>query len=65
MTFEQFMDKKGYGFNDFDRCYEMEELIKEYAKEIARKAVEASQNPKILNTREGFNFDEWFKTIEL
>ncbi len=31
MTFEKFMDENGYGYSDFDRCEEMENLIEEYA----------------------------------
>lgn len=32
-TFEEYMNQRGYGWNDFDRAYEMESLIEQYAEE--------------------------------
>lgn len=30
-TFEEFLNERGYSWNDFDRTYEMKGLIEEYA----------------------------------
>jgi hypothetical protein len=32
-TFSEYLDKMGYSWNDFDRTYEMENLIEQYANE--------------------------------
>ena len=31
--FEEYLDKMGYSWNDFDRPYEMQNLIEQYADE--------------------------------
>jgi hypothetical protein len=33
MTFEEYLNKMGYSWNDFDHTYEMEGLIEQYANE--------------------------------
>jgi hypothetical protein len=38
-TFEEYLDKMGYGWNDFDRTYEMENLIEQYADEKIKQAL--------------------------
>jgi len=38
-TFEEYLDKMGYGWNDFDRTYEMEGLIEQYANERINQAL--------------------------
>jgi hypothetical protein len=38
-TFEEYLDKMGYGWNDFDRTYEMENLIEQYADERIKQAL--------------------------
>lgn len=38
-TFEEYLDKMGYGWNDFDRTYEMENLIEQYADERVNQAL--------------------------
>lgn len=38
-TFEEYLDKMGYGWNDFDRTYEMENLIEQYADEKVKQAL--------------------------
>ena len=37
--FEDYLDKMGYGWNDFDRPYEMQNLIEQYADEKAKQAL--------------------------
>ena len=41
-TFEEYLEKMGYGWNDFDRTYEMENLIEQYANERVKKALSIS-----------------------
>jgi hypothetical protein len=38
-TFEEYLDKMGYSWNDFDRTYEMEGLIEQYANERINQAL--------------------------
>ena len=38
-TFEEYLDKMGYSWNDFDRTNEMENLIEQYADEKAKQAL--------------------------
>ena len=38
-TFEEYLDKMGYSWNDFDRTYEMENLIEQYADERVKQAL--------------------------
>ena len=38
-TFEEYLDKMGYSWNDFDRAYEMEGLIEQYADERIKQAL--------------------------
>lgn len=38
-TFEEYLDKMGYSWNDFDRTYEMENLIEQYADEKVKQAL--------------------------
>ena len=38
-TFEEYLDKMGYNWNDFDRTYEMESLIEQYADEKVKQAL--------------------------
>jgi len=38
-TFEEYLDKMGYSWNDFDRTYEMEGLIEQYANERISQAL--------------------------
>lgn len=37
--FEEYLDKMGYSWNDFDRTYEMENLIEQYADEKVKQAL--------------------------
>ena len=37
-TFEEYLDKMGYSWNDFDRTYEMEGLIEQYVDERIKQA---------------------------
>ena len=37
--FEDYLDKMGYSWNDFDRPYEMQNLIEQYADEKAKEAL--------------------------
>lgn len=37
--FEEYLDKMGYSWNDFDRTYEMANLIEQYADEKAKQAL--------------------------
>lgn len=45
--FEEFLDRMGYGLNDFDSAYQLLNLIEQYAEskreEIERKAYEAGK----------------------
>jgi hypothetical protein len=38
-TFEEYLEKMGYSWNDFDRTYEMENLIEQYADEKVKQAL--------------------------
>ena len=38
-TFEEYLDKMGYSWNDFDRTNEMENLIEQYADEKVKQAL--------------------------
>ena len=38
-TFEEYLEKMGYSWNDFDRTYEMENLIEKYADEKIKQAL--------------------------
>jgi formylmethanofuran dehydrogenase subunit E len=38
-TFSEYLDKMGYSWNDFDRTYEMENLIEQYANERVTEAL--------------------------
>jgi hypothetical protein len=38
-TFEEYLDKMGYSWNDFDRTHEMEGLIEQYADERINEAL--------------------------
>lgn len=38
-TFEEYLDKMGYSWNDFDCTYEMENLIEQYADEKVKQAL--------------------------
>lgn len=38
-TFEKYLEKMGYSWNDFDRTYEMENLIEQYADEKVKQAL--------------------------
>jgi hypothetical protein len=38
-TFEKYLDKMGYSWNDFDRTYEMGNLIEKYADERVKQAL--------------------------
>ena len=38
-TFEEYLNKMGYSWNDFDRTYEMENLIEQYADEKVKQAL--------------------------
>lgn len=38
-TFKEYLDKMGHSWNDFDRTYEMENLIEQYADEKVKKAL--------------------------
>ena len=38
-TFVEYLDKMGYSWNDFDRTYEMENLIEQYADERVNQAL--------------------------
>lgn len=38
-TFEEYLKKMGYSWNDFDRTYEMENLIEQYADEKVKQAL--------------------------
>lgn len=38
-TFEEYLDKMGYSWNDFDRTNEMEGLIEQYADERVKQAL--------------------------
>lgn len=38
-TFEEYLEKMGYSWNDFDRTYEMENLIEQYADEKVKLAL--------------------------
>ena len=42
-TFEEYLEKMGYSWNDFDRTYEMENLIEQYADERANQALHISR----------------------
>lgn len=37
--FEEYLYKMGYSWNDFDRTYEMENLIEQYADERVKQAL--------------------------
>lgn len=37
--FEEYLDKMGYSWNDFDRNYEMANLIEQYADEKVKQAL--------------------------
>jgi hypothetical protein len=55
-TFEEYLEKMGYSWNDFDRTYEMEDLIEQYADERVNQAlrihdvVGRSEQLKAFNT---------------
>ncbi len=38
-TFEEYLEKMGYSWNDFDHAYEMENLIEQYADEKVKQAL--------------------------
>lgn len=38
-TFEEYLNKMGYSWNDFDRTYEMKNLIEQYADEKVKQAL--------------------------
>ena len=38
--FTDFLNKMGYSWNDFDRTYEMKNLIEQYADEAVREALQ-------------------------
>lgn len=38
-TFEEYLEKMGYSWDDFDRTYEMESLIEQYADEKVKHAL--------------------------
>ena len=38
-TFEEYLDQRGYSWNDFDNTYEMENLIEQYADEKVKQAL--------------------------
>lgn len=38
--FTDFLNKMGYSWNDFDRTYEMENLIEQYADEAIKEALQ-------------------------
>lgn len=38
-TFEEYLEKMGYSWDDFDRTYEMENLIEQYADEKVKQAL--------------------------
>jgi hypothetical protein len=41
-TFEEYINGRGYSWNDFDRTYEMEHLIEQYADEKVKLALDTS-----------------------
>lgn len=46
--FEDYLDKMGYSWNDFDRTYEMQNLIEQYADEKTNQALSISDVRKSL-----------------
>ena len=54
-TFKDYLDKMGYGWNDFDRPHEMEGLIEQYANEIK------SQETPPVEVELGYMIDVWIQ----
>lgn len=67
-TFEKYLEKMGYSWNDFDRAYEMENLIEQYADEKVNQALtipavvgrseQLSKRPNTSSTLECFTKEQ-------
>ena len=53
-TFEEYLDKMGFSWNDFDRTYEMEGLIEQYANERIKQAKEMEKEQIIDAYKKGY-----------
>lgn len=63
--FGEYLDKMGYSWNDFDRTYEMENLIERYADEKVKQAlsiddvVGRSEQLSLSDFKVGFEYEEY------
>lgn len=60
-TFEKYLEKMGYSWNDFDRTYEMENLIEQYADEKVKQALTI---PAVVGQSEQLKaFVDWWHSL--
>ena len=57
-TFEKYLEKMGYSWNDFDRPYEMNNIIEQFADAGRRKLLFAFEDYWTKNNCDGEKFDE-------